>query len=177
MARNRKRGRDRRSRPAESAQVGARVGLSAGADGQNGTIGDPGNDVPAALRHSSPDTELADAQVAFGRPELAEVPTARELEEFEEAEAAADAEAQSDGAGEVAIRHPAHAPATRPISLVSRFVGFLRGSWAELQRVQWPDRRQVMQATGVVLGFVIVAGVFLGVADVISSKLVNLLIR
>ena len=175
MARNRKRGRDRRSRPAEGARVGARVGLADGADGQNGTIGDPGNDVPAALRHSSPDTELADAQVAFGRPELAEVPDPSELEEFEEAEAAADAAAESDGPGEVAVRHPAHPE--RPISLVSRFVGFLRGSWAELQRVQWPDRRQVMQATGVVLGFVIVAGVFLGVADVISSKLVNLLIR
>ena len=55
----------------------------------------------------------------------------------------------------------------------SRLINFLRGSWRELQRVQWPDRRQVMQATGVVLGFVIVAGVFLGVADFVASKLVN----
>ncbi len=54
-----------------------------------------------------------------------------------------------------------------------RVLGFLQGSWRELQRVQWPDRRQVMQATGVVLGFVIVAGVFLGVADVLSTHLMN----
>ena len=114
--------------------------------------------------HSSPDTELADAQVALAVPISPRFPIPSELEEFEEAEAAADAAAESDGAGEVAVRHPAHAP-DRPISLVWRFVGFLRGSWAELQRVQWPDRRQVMQATGVVIGFVIVAGVFLGVAD------------
>ena len=59
----------------------------------------------------------------------------------------------------------------------ARLVGFLRGSWRELQRVQWPDRRQVMQATGVVLGFVIVAGVFLGVSDLVASKLVNLVLK
>ena len=34
--------------------------------------------------------------------------------------------------------------------------------WAELQRVQWPDRRQVGQATAVVLGFVVIAGIYLG---------------
>ena len=57
--------------------------------------------------------------------------------------------------------------------LAGRLVGFLQGSWRELQRVQWPDRRQVVQATGVVIGFVIVAGVFLGVADLVAQKLVN----
>jgi preprotein translocase SecE subunit len=39
--------------------------------------------------------------------------------------------------------------------------------------VQWPDRRQVAQATGVVLGFVVIAGVFLGIADEISQKIVD----
>jgi preprotein translocase SecE subunit len=62
-------------------------------------------------------------------------------------------------------------------SPAARLVGFLRGSWRELQRVQWPDRRQVMQATGVVLGFVIVAGVFLGVSDLVASKLMNLVLK
>jgi preprotein translocase SecE subunit len=33
-----------------------------------------------------------------------------------------------------------------------------------------------MQATGVVIGFVIVAGVFLGVADLVASKLVKLIL-
>jgi preprotein translocase subunit SecE len=44
---------------------------------------------------------------------------------------------------------------------------------AELRRVQWPDRRQVAQATGVVLGFVLIAGGYLGVLDAIFSRLVN----
>jgi len=62
-------------------------------------------------------------------------------------------------------------------SIGSRLVGFLRGCWKELQRVHWPDRRQVMQATGVVLGFVLVAGIFLGVADLVASKLMNLVLK
>jgi preprotein translocase SecE subunit len=57
-----------------------------------------------------------------------------------------------------------------------RFVGFLRASWSELQRVQWPDRRQVAQATGVVIGFVIVAGLYLGVADWVAKQIVNAII-
>jgi preprotein translocase subunit SecE len=63
------------------------------------------------------------------------------------------------------------APAKR--SSGNRAIAFLRASWAELQRVQWPDRRQVAQATAVVLGFVVVAGLYLGVADWLAQKVVN----
>jgi preprotein translocase SecE subunit len=70
---------------------------------------------------------------------------------------------------------PMQAPAPRQ-GLLSRLTGFIRGSWRELQRVHWPDRRQVMQATGVVIGFVIVAGAFLGVASFVASKIVNLIL-
>lgn len=55
----------------------------------------------------------------------------------------------------------------------ARFGRFLKASWAELQRVQWPDRRQVGQATAVVLGFVVVAGAYLGLADVVAEELVD----
>jgi preprotein translocase subunit SecE len=57
-----------------------------------------------------------------------------------------------------------------------RFFNFLRASWAELKRVQWPDRRQVGQATAVVLGFVVVAGAFLGVVDALTQRLVDLIL-
>jgi len=57
-----------------------------------------------------------------------------------------------------------------------RFLIFLRACWAELQRVQWPDRRQVSQATAVVLGFVVVAGAYLGLADAVAKKIVDLII-
>jgi len=58
----------------------------------------------------------------------------------------------------------------------ARFIGFLRASWAELQRVQWPDRRQVAQATAVVIGFVVVAGFYLGVADWVAKKIVDFIL-
>src|SRR3954468_12183115 len=55
----------------------------------------------------------------------------------------------------------------------NRVLNFLRASWAELQRVQWPDRRQVAQATAVVLGFVAIAGTYLGLADAAAQKIVD----
>ena len=58
----------------------------------------------------------------------------------------------------------------------ARLVAFVKASWAELQRVQWPDRRQVGQATLVVLGFVVVAGAYLGVADAAAKAVVDLII-
>jgi preprotein translocase SecE subunit len=58
----------------------------------------------------------------------------------------------------------------------SRFLNFLRACWAELQRVQWPDRRQVGQATMVVLGFVLIAGAFLGFADFVAEQIVDSII-
>jgi preprotein translocase SecE subunit len=68
---------------------------------------------------------------------------------------------------------PAHKP-SQPIYV--RAVAFLRASWAELQRVQWPDRRQVTQATAVVLGFVAVMGAYLGIADWAAQKIVNFIL-
>jgi len=61
-------------------------------------------------------------------------------------------------------------------SLPARGIAFLRASWAELQRVQWPDRPQVSQATAVVLGFVAVAGVYLGAADWVAQKIINFIL-
>jgi preprotein translocase subunit SecE len=64
-------------------------------------------------------------------------------------------------------------PSGAPLRGGNRVVGFLSASWAELQRVQWPDRRQVTQATAVVLGFVAIAGVYLGLADYVAKEIVE----
>jgi preprotein translocase SecE subunit len=69
------------------------------------------------------------------------------------------------------------APVTKPGQpLHVRAIAFLRASWAELQRVQWPDRRHVTQATTVVIGFLVVAGVYLGAADWVAQKIVNFIL-
>jgi len=67
-------------------------------------------------------------------------------------------------------------PATAAPKQRGRFVSFLRSSWAELRRVQWPDRQQVSTLTGVVIGFVALAGVYLGVIDWVASQIVNQII-
>ncbi len=171
MARNRKRSRDRRPRRPDARSALATAG------------GDPA-DQSGPLTHATPDAELAEAQLALGRPDLTEAASEDELTEAElESEAAEAAPAgpagpggrtRRGGGGELAAPSAA-APAPRE-SMGPRLINFLRGSYRELQRVQWPDRRQVFQATGVVIGFVIVAGVFLGVADVVAQKVVNLIL-
>ena len=55
----------------------------------------------------------------------------------------------------------------------NRVFHFLRSSWAELQRVQWPDRAALTSLTGVVLGFVLIAGGYLGLLDAIISRLIQ----
>ena len=54
-----------------------------------------------------------------------------------------------------------------------RVLTFLRACVDELRRVQWPDRKHVFQATAVVLGFVLVAGSWLGLMDAIWQPLIN----
>ena len=54
-----------------------------------------------------------------------------------------------------------------------RFVQFLIAVWAELQRVQWPDRQSLITLTGVVLGFVLIAGGYLGLLDAIASRVIQ----
>ena len=54
-----------------------------------------------------------------------------------------------------------------------RLIAFLGHCVDELRRVQWPDRRQVGQATAVVLGFVVIAGGYLGLMDAIWKPLVQ----
>ncbi len=54
-----------------------------------------------------------------------------------------------------------------------RFVQFLFAVWAELKRVQWPDRQALTTLTGVVLGFVLLAGGYLGLLDAIFSRIIQ----
>ena len=54
-----------------------------------------------------------------------------------------------------------------------RFVQFLLAVRAELARVQWPDRQALTTLTGVVLGFVLIAGGYLGLLDAIFSRVIQ----
>ena len=180
MARNRKRAKERRARRPQPVTT---------------TRGSQ-EEAPEPIAHATPDVELAEAQLAAGRPDEPEPDDEANEEEFEleveDSIAGGDGGRARDGGGD---RDGGGAPdggpgrggqggeialpaSTQPerVGTASRFVGFLQGSWRELQRVQWPDRRQVVQATGVVIGFVIIAGVFLGVADLVAQKIMKFIL-
>jgi preprotein translocase subunit SecE len=132
------------------------------------------------IGHATPDVELAEAQLALGRPDLtrgAEGEEAPEegFEDFEPEDSAAGG-AETASTGEALAARPGH-DAARRTNQIARVINFIQGSWRELQRVQWPDRRQVMQATGVVIGFVIIAGLYLGLADLVASKVMNFILK
>jgi preprotein translocase subunit SecE len=57
-----------------------------------------------------------------------------------------------------------------------RVIQFLVAVWAELQRVQWPNRQALVTLTGVVLGFVLIMGGYLGLLDAIFSDLIKRII-
>jgi preprotein translocase SecE subunit len=114
------------------------------------------------------------------RPSLDEQPLSEEekeaYEEIEDWEVEDPEEAiAAGGAGEAGYevrgrrgREAGEAHRDRP-----RVVQFLVAVWAELQRVQWPNRQALVTLTGVVLGFVLIAGGYLGLLDAIFSELIK----
>jgi preprotein translocase SecE subunit len=51
--------------------------------------------------------------------------------------------------------------------------GFLASCWAELKKVQWPDRDTLVQATAVTIIFVAVAAAYLGALDGVFNFLIQ----
>jgi preprotein translocase SecE subunit len=58
----------------------------------------------------------------------------------------------------------------------SRVIAFFISCWAELKRVQWPDRDTLIQASTVTLIFIAVAAAYLGALDALFNFLVQRLL-
>jgi preprotein translocase subunit SecE len=181
MARNRQRAKQRQAerraaRQAERASAGSGNGPAA-----RDTDGAPAPDLaedPALAAPSGDPVEAAD--LAAGAPP-------QELGHPEEVldpdEVAADEDElddSGDGAAATAVRGPRGVRGGRAVEAEAaperergRVVAFLAHVWAELQRVQWPDRRAMTTLTGVVLGFVLLAGGYLGLLDAIFSRIIQ----
>ncbi|MCW2990378.1 MAG: secE [Solirubrobacterales bacterium] len=119
--------------------------------------------VPGEWDHSSGEEEVFEAGIVSGaggdESEISDEELARQAQE---------------ATGRPAVRATAKGAPQKTGG--PRLVQFFRGSWAELQRVQWPDRRQVTQATAVVLGFVVIAGAYLGLADAAAQKFIDFIL-
>ena len=169
MARDRKRAKQRQQRRARAA--------SRTADGPRAERRPDDEDAvgaPSPLEHASADADLAEVSERTGLP--AEEFVADKDGAVYEDEVTRDEEEPGE---EAAIRpsrrrrgdHTAGDEAPRRGG--NRFINFLRACVVELGRVQWPDRRAVTQATGVVLGFVVIAGAYLGLLDAVWSRVVD----
>jgi preprotein translocase SecE subunit len=161
VARQRQRARDRKQRAREQA---------------SNPVPQPNelhrSNVPGSLDHASGVEEEFEAAIISGAEgDAADDGVGADVSE-EEIERQALEAAPSRREGAIEARQPGGVTTRGG----NRFINFLRASWAELQRVQWPDRRQVAQATGVVIGFVIIAGLYLGAADWVAQKVVNFVI-
>ncbi len=189
---------ERASEHGAGSGSGAGSGRAPDGDGFEGLIeGAPSHltrgDLPGSLDHVG-DVDEFDAAIVRGAGGVPVVPGTSaedaaldaeleyESEHPSEAKAGAGADAkparkgrpEANGASTAPVRvQPAARPAAPRQHLPGRAMAFLRASWAELQRVQWPNRSQVTQATAVVLGFVAVAGIYFGIADYVAKEVVE----
>jgi preprotein translocase SecE subunit len=127
---------------------------------QEPDVGLPADDVDdAGIGHTDPDGPLGQAM-----PDVTEARLA-------EAGAEPPSVGGRGGRGPVEEHEVVHGGPRK--GLFGRAADFIRASWNELKRVQWPDRRQVGQGTAVVVGFVVVAGLYLGALDAIWNPLIQ----
>jgi preprotein translocase SecE subunit len=194
VARDRKRAKQRRDRgrpaavPRDASPASEPPSAAPGDEPTTGGISRPG--LPASLDHASAEIDEFDAALvagARGVPVPDEEPGSIEADVHHLSEGEIEAEAEGEGdlsadelqeptaAGAAPQATPEQASGA-PVRGGNRAIGFLRASWAELQRVQWPDRRQVGQATAVVVGFVAIAGAYLGLADYVAKEIVEFIL-
>ncbi|MGH2963493.1 MAG: preprotein translocase subunit SecE, partial [Solirubrobacterales bacterium] len=67
-------------------------------------------------------------------------------------------------------------PAEREERRRGAVLSFLLSCWAELKRVQWPDRETLIQASAVTLIFIAVAAAYLGALDAFFNWFVKLVL-
>jgi preprotein translocase subunit SecE len=185
MARDRQRAKQRRRRQGGSAprdrdrRTSARdIGLD-DATVDDAGLGGGATPAPDPLKHASADVEQAELAEAGAVPpggeldpdELPEGVYEDELHDDDFERAPDEAEADAAATGRAA--HPEIAHERAPRKPRGRVLTFLRHCADELRRVQWPNRRQVGQATAVVLGFVVLAGGYLGLLDALWKPIVD----
>jgi preprotein translocase SecE subunit len=174
VARDRKRAKQRRQRGGGAQATGSvapsqplRADLPGSLDHASGEV----DEFDAALVRGAGGVEAAPADVDAAEAETERGDGADDL--LQEPGGPPSGGGAGSGDGGAGGGGPEGQPSGAPQRGGNRAIGFLRASWAELQRVQWPDRRQVTQATAVVLGFVAVAGLYLGLADFVAKEIVE----
>jgi preprotein translocase subunit SecE len=145
-----------------------------------------GHDSPSEAQHDTQvpvSGEVAEAEavemgIAAGAPESQlETPDAPKPRSARRAEAKAQKEGEKRKRDEQKRREREQLAKKQKQAKVDRqrggVIGFLLSCWAELKKVQWPDRDTLVQATAVTILFVAVAAAYLGALDAIFNKLIQ----
>jgi preprotein translocase subunit SecE len=167
MARNRQRAKERQAARRAARQASQQGSLPPGDDLEEEVdlqVGAPPDELGRSdeLVESLEESELDDIDAAGDRELELEAEEAGALESVEEV-----------ATGPRGVRGGDTAAAGEERRGLGKVWHFFQNVWAELQRVQWPDRRQVTTLTGVVLGFVLIAGGYLGLLDAIFSRVID----
>ena len=123
--------------------------------------------------------EAVEAGMAAGAPEAQlETPEAPKPRSVRRAEAKAAKEAEKRQREEQKRRESEQLAKRQKQAQAEKrqrggVIGFLASCWAELRKVQWPDRDTLVQATAVTIVFVAVAAAYLGALDSAFSFLIK----
>ena len=122
--------------------------------------------------------EAVEAGIAAGASEAQlETPDAPKPRSHRRAEAKALKESEKRQRGEQKRREGEQLAKKQKQASAERqrggVIGFLVSCWAELKKVQWPDRETLIQATAVTILFVAVAAAYLGALDALFNLLVK----
>jgi preprotein translocase subunit SecE len=147
-------------------------------DGSHESPGRAQHDTQVPVSGDVAEIEAVEAGIAAGAPEQAlETPDAPKPRSVRRAEARAEKEAekrrregQKQREREQLAKKQKQASAERQRGGV---IGFLVSCWAELKKVQWPDRETLIQATAVTILFVAVAAAYLGALDAFFNFLIK----
>jgi preprotein translocase SecE subunit len=138
------------------------------ADVLEAELAEEGADLDALRgKPGAPPVETAVAVPDAAEPEVVEEPadriSGRERRRVERERKAAAKESERR-------RAPREEPTERQRGAV---IGFLVSCWAELKRVQWPDRETLIQASTITVIFIAVMAAYLGILDAIFNWLVQ----
>jgi len=59
----------------------------------------------------------------------------------------------------------------------SKIITYLKESWVEIKKVNWPTTKETMRYSWVVLILSLAIGIFLGVADYIFKLIIQLILK
>ncbi len=149
-------------------------------DGERDSTSRAQHDTQVPVSGDIAEIEAVEAGIAAGAPEAdLETPDAPKISRAERrAEAKAQKEAEKRQLAERRRREAQQLEKKQKQAKAERaqrggVIGFLISCWAELKKVQWPDRETLIQATAVTILFVAVAAIYLGALDFVFKELIK----